>query len=197
MTISIGLIRFLRSASRSSATVLASTPALRAPPATVFAVPLAALRAVCLRARALPPLLAAALREEALRLEADLDADEALRPEDDFAALDRPDDDFAALDRPDDDFAALDRPDDDFAALDRPDDDFAALRPDDDFAALDRPEDDFAVEDLARLDDFAFEPEPPALLLLPPLPLCATTHSLRCLLSGGLSHERCHDGRVV
>jgi hypothetical protein len=71
ITISSGPIRFLRRASRSSATVFASTPALRAPRAAVFAVPLAALVAVRLRAVALPPLLAAALREAALRLEAD------------------------------------------------------------------------------------------------------------------------------
>jgi len=47
MTISIGPIRFLRSASRNSATVFASTPALRAPRAAVREVVFAALRAFC------------------------------------------------------------------------------------------------------------------------------------------------------
>src|SRR5687768_10370691 len=104
-TISSGLIRFLRSASRSSATVLASTPALRAPLAAVLAAPLAALPAFCWRARALPPLLAAALREAALRVEEDLLAEEALRPEDGFLAEEalRPEDDLLA-----EDFARVD-----------------------------------------------------------------------------------------
>ena len=62
ITISSGPIRFLRSASRSSATVLASTPALRAPRAAVRAVVFAALRAFCWRPRAWPPFLAAAVR---------------------------------------------------------------------------------------------------------------------------------------
>jgi hypothetical protein len=47
MTISMGPIRFLRSASRNSATVFASTPALRAPRAAVREVVFAALRAFC------------------------------------------------------------------------------------------------------------------------------------------------------
>jgi hypothetical protein len=47
MTISIGPTRFLRNASRNSATVLASTPALRAALPAVRAVVLAALRACC------------------------------------------------------------------------------------------------------------------------------------------------------
>jgi hypothetical protein len=61
-TISIGPIRFLRSASRNSATLLASTPALFAGFAAVRAVVLAALRACCWRPRAWPPFFAAALR---------------------------------------------------------------------------------------------------------------------------------------
>jgi hypothetical protein len=52
----------LRSASRNSATVLASTPALRAALDVLRAVVLAALRACCWRPRALPPFFAAALR---------------------------------------------------------------------------------------------------------------------------------------
>jgi hypothetical protein len=52
MTISIGPIRFLRSASRNSATVFASTPALRAPRAAVREVVFAAFCAFCWRARA-------------------------------------------------------------------------------------------------------------------------------------------------
>jgi hypothetical protein len=64
MTISIGPIRFLLSASRNSATVFASTPALRAPEAAVRAVVRDALRACCWRPRAWPPLRAAALRLE-------------------------------------------------------------------------------------------------------------------------------------
>jgi hypothetical protein len=47
ITISIGPIRFLRSASRNSATVFASTPALLAPREAVRAVVFAALRAFC------------------------------------------------------------------------------------------------------------------------------------------------------
>ena len=58
----MGPIRFLRSASRNSATVFASTPALRAPRPAVRAVVFAVLRAVCWRPRACPPFLAAALR---------------------------------------------------------------------------------------------------------------------------------------
>src|SRR5215204_2914019 len=78
ITISIGPIRFLRRASRNSATVLASTPAFvagrDAPRAVVFAV----LRAFCWRARAWPPFFAAALRlvedaDELLRLRDDVD----------------------------------------------------------------------------------------------------------------------------
>jgi hypothetical protein len=52
----------LRSASRNSATVFASTPARLAPRAAVRDVVFAALRAFCWRARACPPFLAAALR---------------------------------------------------------------------------------------------------------------------------------------
>jgi hypothetical protein len=48
----MGPIRFLRSASRNSATVFASTPALRAPLDAVRAVVFAPLRAFCWRARA-------------------------------------------------------------------------------------------------------------------------------------------------
>jgi hypothetical protein len=72
-TISIGPIRFLRSASRNSATVLASTPARRAPRDAVCDVVFAALPAFCWRARACPPFLAAALRlgDEARELDAD------------------------------------------------------------------------------------------------------------------------------
>ena len=43
----MGPMRFLRSASRNSATVFASTPALRAPREAVRDVVLAALRAFC------------------------------------------------------------------------------------------------------------------------------------------------------
>jgi hypothetical protein len=74
MTISNGPIRFFRSASRNSATVLASTPALRAPRPAVRAVVLAALRAFCWRPRACPPFLAAAVRLD--EEERELDADE-------------------------------------------------------------------------------------------------------------------------
>jgi hypothetical protein len=55
-------MRLLRSASRNSATVFASTPALRAPREAVRAVVFAVLRAFCWRPRACPPFLAAALR---------------------------------------------------------------------------------------------------------------------------------------
>ena len=87
-------MRFLRSASRNSATVFASTPALRAPRAAVRAVVFAVLRAVCWRPRACPPFLAAALRfdEEVVeRLDEDdeereLDADR-LRELDDAERL--------------------------------------------------------------------------------------------------------------
>ncbi len=75
-TISIGPIRFLRSASRNSATVLASTPAFLAGREAVRAVVFAALRAVCWRPRAWPPFFAAALR-----LVADAELDELLRAE--------------------------------------------------------------------------------------------------------------------
>jgi hypothetical protein len=91
MTISSGPIRFLRSASRNSATVFASTPALRAPREAVRAVVLAALRAFCWRPRACPPFLAAAVRladeerelddralEERLAPDADLVPDDLL-----------------------------------------------------------------------------------------------------------------------
>jgi len=110
-TISIGPIRFFRSASRNSATVFASTPALRAPRDAVRDVVLAALRAFCWRARAWPPFLAAALRlvadapeEERVREELDAERfelederldleDERLEPDDllpdDRLALDR------------------------------------------------------------------------------------------------------------
>jgi hypothetical protein len=73
MTISIGPIRFLRSASRNSATVLASTPALRAARPAPRAVVLAVFRAFCCRARACPPFLAAARRFADVP---ELDADE-------------------------------------------------------------------------------------------------------------------------
>ncbi len=52
----------MRSASRNSATVFASTPALRAGREAVRAVVFAALRAFCWRPRACPPFLAAAVR---------------------------------------------------------------------------------------------------------------------------------------
>jgi hypothetical protein len=69
----MGPIRFLRSASRNSATVFASTPAREAPRPAVRAVVFAALRAFCWRPRACPPFLAAALRlaEDARELEDD------------------------------------------------------------------------------------------------------------------------------
>src|SRR5918997_992036 len=68
-----------------------------------------------------------------------------------------------------------------------------APRPEDDLLEALRPD----AEGLARLADLLFEPELLDLPLLPPLRLCAMTRSLRCLRSGGLSHERCKDGRVV
>jgi hypothetical protein len=74
----------LRSASRNSATVLASTPALRAALDVLRAVVLAALRACCWRPRALPPFFAAALRFA--DVEPELPDDELrLRELDDFA----------------------------------------------------------------------------------------------------------------
>jgi hypothetical protein len=92
-TISIGPIRFLRSASRNSATVFASTPARRAPRPAVRAVVFAALRAFCWRPRAWPPFLAAAPRlvEDARELEDDERelADERLRELDDRADEER------------------------------------------------------------------------------------------------------------
>jgi hypothetical protein len=105
MTISSGPIRFLRSASRNSATVFASTPALRAPREAVRAVVLAVLRAFCWRPRACPPFLAAAVRladdERALEdfalverlLPDDLPAD-ALLPDDRLPDALLPDDDL-------------------------------------------------------------------------------------------------------
>src|SRR5215208_3609593 len=84
-TISIGPIRFLRRASRNSATVLASTPAFLAGRDAVRAVVFAPLRAFCWRARAWPPFFAAALRlveeaepDELLRLRDDADDDRLL-----------------------------------------------------------------------------------------------------------------------
>jgi hypothetical protein len=74
----MGPIRFLRSASRNSATVFASTPALRAPRPAVRAVVFAVLRAVCCRPRAWPPFLAAALRFGDEDLE---DAERELEPD--------------------------------------------------------------------------------------------------------------------
>jgi hypothetical protein len=90
---------FLRSASRNSATVLASTPALRAPRAAVREVVLAALRAFCWRPRACPPFLAAAVRFADDDFELDERAlEERLVPDDDLLRLDdalvRPDDDL-------------------------------------------------------------------------------------------------------
>jgi hypothetical protein len=64
-TISIGPIRFLRSASRNSATVLASTPMLCAALLALRPVDLAAFRACCCRPRACPPFFAAARRVDA------------------------------------------------------------------------------------------------------------------------------------
>ncbi len=98
----MGPIRFLRSASRNSATVFASTPALRAPRDAVRAVVFAALRAFCWRPRACPPFLAAALRFAAVDRELDedreLDVDRALeerlRLDADLAADERPPDDL-------------------------------------------------------------------------------------------------------
>src|SRR6185436_17929354 len=89
MTISSGPIRFLRSASRNSATVLASTPALRAGREAVRAVVLAALRAFCWRPRACPPFLAAAVRL----------ADEGFLADEDLADEDLALDDFALEER--------------------------------------------------------------------------------------------------
>ena len=90
---------FRRSASRNSATVLASTPALRAPRAAVREVVLAALRAFCWRPRACPPFLAAAVRFADDDFELDERAlEERLVPDDDLLRLDdalvRPDDDL-------------------------------------------------------------------------------------------------------
>jgi len=115
---------------------------------------LAAFRAVRLRAVVLPPLLAAALREAALRPDEDLA--EAERPEADLADAARPEADLAAVERPEEDFADAERPDEDFAADERPDD----------FAVVARP-----AEDFDRVDGFAFEVD---LLLLVP---CAMTLS--------------------
>ena len=72
ITMPIGRIRFLRSASRSSATVFAETPASLAGLVAARAVLLAAFWAFCWRPRAWPPFLAAALRVdfEAVDLEA-------------------------------------------------------------------------------------------------------------------------------
>jgi hypothetical protein len=97
MTISIGPIRFLRSASRNSATVFASKPARLAPRDAPRAVVFAALRAFCWRPRAWPPFLAAALRladveRELLDDERELDELLRLRELDDvdrFDPLDR------------------------------------------------------------------------------------------------------------
>src|SRR5829696_6040348 len=83
-TISIGPIRFFRSASRNSATLLASTPALLAGFDAVRAVVFAALRACCWRPRACPPFFAAALR---LVDEPELDALVRLREEADDERL--------------------------------------------------------------------------------------------------------------
>src|SRR5215212_4945689 len=82
-TISIGPIRFLRNASRNSATLLASTPALLAGFDAVRAVVFAALRACCWRPRACPPFFAAALR----LVEPELDALVRLREEADDERL--------------------------------------------------------------------------------------------------------------
>ena len=73
----------MRSASRNSATVFASTPALRAPRDAVREVVFAALRAFCCRARAWPPFLAAALRlaDEERELD-ERELEERLLPED-------------------------------------------------------------------------------------------------------------------
>ena len=92
----------MRSASRNSATVFASTPALRAPRDAVRAVVFAALRAFCWRPRACPPFLAAAVRFAAVDRELDedreLDVDRALeerlRLDADLAAEERPPDDL-------------------------------------------------------------------------------------------------------
>ena len=73
----MGPIRFLRSASRNSATVFASTPALRAARDVPRAVVFAALRACCWRPRACPPFFAAALRLAEVDPEL---PDDALRP---------------------------------------------------------------------------------------------------------------------
>jgi hypothetical protein len=187
MTISIGLIRFLRKASRSSATVLASTPALRAPRAAVLAVPLAALRAFCCRPRALPPLLAAALREAALRLEDELPEEEALR-EDELREDDPLREEALREDDPLRDEALREEAPLREEALRadplREDDPLreAALREDPlreealREAALFEP-DDFAPADFAfpELDDFGLLRPPP--LRLPLLRLCAMTLS--------------------
>jgi hypothetical protein len=84
-TISIGPIRFFFSASRNSATVLASTPALLAGLDAARAVVVAALRAFCWRPRAWPPFFAAALRlvdvpelDALVRLRDDADDERAL-----------------------------------------------------------------------------------------------------------------------
>jgi hypothetical protein len=99
MIMSSGRIRFLRSDSRNSATVLASTPALLAARPAVRAVVFAPLRAFCWRARAWPPFLAAALRFAALG------PDELERERPDELALERDllaaDDDLLLL-RPED-----------------------------------------------------------------------------------------------
>jgi hypothetical protein len=97
MTISIGPIRFLRSASRNSATVFASTPALRAVRDAPRAVVLAALRAFCWRPRACPPFLAAARRfaDDA----PERDDDEVLRPDEPARLRDAPEEERLLDDR--------------------------------------------------------------------------------------------------
>ncbi|MEA2455121.1 MAG: hypothetical protein QOI45_1383, partial [Thermoleophilaceae bacterium] len=133
---------------------------------------------------------------------ADDDLAEAGLADDDFADDDFADDDFAEAGLPEADFADDDLADAGLAEADFADDDFAdAGLAAADFAEADlreaalRPDADFAAVVFALLAGFAFDLL--ALLLLCPLRLVAMTHSLGCPLSGGLSHERCDDGRVV
>jgi len=109
----------LRSASRNSATLFASTPALLAGRDAVRAVVFAALRAFCWRPRAWPPFFAAALRlveepelEELLPLRDDADEERLLAERVLFARL--PPDDLLADERLDEA-----RPPDDLLADDR------------------------------------------------------------------------------
>jgi hypothetical protein len=166
MTRSSGRIRFLRSDSRNSATVFASTPALLAARPALREVVFAVLRAFCWRARAWPPFFAAALRFAALG------PDELERLELDFV-------DFARLE--------VDRLDAERERLD-------ALAPErdppDDLRAPEPLPDDLLLEDLLLEGLLPELPEPPLAFLLPPR-CCAM-----CVLSLlDLANRRAVDAR--